>query len=200
MLAEKLNKGDYFTIFHMTFGYHHIVIHPEHHKFQSLEWTFKDSSTRYSQFCVLSFGLVLACHILIKVLWPLTKRQRESGIKVIIFIGDCIAAFQCFEITKCISELVRNDLFPAGFVIINEKTDFSPKAKEEWLCNHRHQRINFYRSTGKYYKTFRESKQVFKSRIFDPKTIIKGSRITFFYAFGNRSISLSFYQKHVSFH
>ena len=64
----------------------------------------------------------------------MTKRWRESGIKVIIFIDDGIAAFQGFEITKSISELIRNDLLPAGFVIINEKTNFNPKTKEEWLA------------------------------------------------------------------
>ena len=118
----------------MTFGYHHIVIHPEHHKFLSLESTLEDGSTRYFQFWVLSFGLALACHIFTKVFWPLTKRWRESDIKVIIFIDDGIAAFQGFEITKSISELVRNDLLPAGFVIINEKTNFNPKTKEKWLA------------------------------------------------------------------
>ena len=125
-MAEILNKDDYFPIFDLTFGYHHIEIHPEHHKFLSLESTFKDGSTRYFQFCVLLFGFALACHVFAKDLGPFTKRWRERGIKAIIFIDDSIAAFCGFEITKSISELVRNDL-PV------RKTNFSPKTKEKWL-------------------------------------------------------------------
>ena len=51
-----LNKGDYFTTFDLTSGYHHIEIHPEYHKFLDFEWTFEDGCTRYFQFCVLPFG------------------------------------------------------------------------------------------------------------------------------------------------
>ena len=51
-LSEMLNKGDYFTTFDLTSGYHHIEIHAEHRKFLGFEWTFEDGSTRYFQFCV----------------------------------------------------------------------------------------------------------------------------------------------------
>ena len=43
-LSEMLNKGDYFTTFDLTSGYHHIEIHPEHRKFLVFEWTFEDGS------------------------------------------------------------------------------------------------------------------------------------------------------------
>ena len=49
-LAKMLNKGDYFTTFDLTSGYHHIEIHLEHRKFLGFEWTFENVSTRYFQF------------------------------------------------------------------------------------------------------------------------------------------------------
>ena len=54
-------------------------------------------------------------------------------IKAIIYTDDGIARFRGFEIAKSVSELVRNDLLSAGFVIINRKSDFNPKTKGKWL-------------------------------------------------------------------
>ena len=61
-------------------------------------------------------------------------------------------------------------------MINNKKSEFNPKTKGKCLG-----RINFYSSTGKNYKTFRGYNHVFKSRVIDPKTIIEGSRTTFFH-------------------
>ena len=65
--------------------------------------------------------------------------------------------------------------------------------------SYRHQKINLYSSTGKNCKTFRGDYPVLKPGVFDPKTIIKGSRTTFFYALGDRPISSTFYQKQYHF-
>ena len=132
-LAKMLNKGDYFTTYDLTSGYHHIEIHPEYRKFLGFEWTFEDGSTRYFQFCVLPVGLASACYVFTKVLRPFTKRWRGRGIKAIIYIDDGIAPFRGLEIAKSVSELVRNNLLSVGFVINNEKSDFNPKTKGKWL-------------------------------------------------------------------
>ena len=54
-------------------------------------------------------------------------------LKAIIFIDDGIATCRGFEIGKSVSELVRNDLLFAGFVINNKKICFNPKTKEKYL-------------------------------------------------------------------
>ena len=77
-LFKMLNKGDYFTTFVLTSGYHHIEIHPEHCKFLPFEWTFEDGFTRYFQFCVLPFGLASTCYVLTEVLRLFSKRWREG--------------------------------------------------------------------------------------------------------------------------
>ena len=131
--SKMLNKGDYFMTFNLTSGYHHIEIHPEHHKFLGFEWTFKNSPTRYFQFCVLPFGLASACYVFTKILWLFTKRWRGRGIKAITHIDGEIAASRSFKITKFVSELVRHDLFSAGFVINSEKSNFNPTTKGKCL-------------------------------------------------------------------
>ena len=128
-----LNKGGYFTTFDLTFHYQQITMHAEYRWFLGFEWTFEDGSTRYFQFCVLPFSLVLACHIFANVFRPSVKWWKRRDIKIIIYIDDGIAVFWGFEIAKLVSELVRNDRFSVGLVINNEKSDFNPKTKDRWL-------------------------------------------------------------------
>ena len=132
-LSEIVSKGDYFTTFDLSSGYHHIEIHPEHQKFLSFEWTFEGGSTKYFQFCVLLFGLPSACYVFTKVLRPFTKRWRGISIEAIIYIDGGIATSRSFELVKTAGELVKDDLVSAGFVINAEKSDFNPKTKGKWL-------------------------------------------------------------------
>ena len=79
-------------------------------------------------------------------------------------------------------------------VINNEKSDFNPKTKGKWLGAIIDTReLTFTVPQEKNYEIFRGYDHVFKSRVFDPKTIMKDSRTTFFHAFGDRPISLTFY-------
>ena len=47
----------------------------------------------------------------------------------IIYINEDIRASCCFELAKTASELIKNDLVSAGFLINAEKSDFNPKTK-----------------------------------------------------------------------
>ena len=63
----------------------------------------------------------------------LHERIEGRGIKAITYIDDTIAAFRGFGITKSVIELVRHDILSGGFVINNEKNDFSLKTKRKCL-------------------------------------------------------------------
>ena len=99
-----LNKGDYFTTFDLTSGYHHIEIHPEHRKFLGFQWTFENGSSRYFEFCVLPFGLALACYIFTKVLRPFTKRWRGVVLKPLFILTTVL---QHFKVLKSLNPLVN---------------------------------------------------------------------------------------------
>ena len=85
-----MSEGDHFTTFDLPSGYHYIEVHPEHQNFLGFEWTYEDGSTKYFQFCVLPFGLSLACYVFTKVLCTFTKPWRGIGIEAIIFNNDWI--------------------------------------------------------------------------------------------------------------
>ena len=75
-------------------------------KFLGFQWTFKDGSTKYFQFCVLPFCLPSAGYVFAKVLFPFTKRWNSIGI---IYIDDGIAASRSFELAKTAYQLAKND-------------------------------------------------------------------------------------------
>ena len=74
-LPEILNKGNYFTTFDQTSGYHYIEMHPEHRKFLGIQWTFEDGSTRYFQFYVLHISTLC----IYKSSSPLHKTMEGEG-------------------------------------------------------------------------------------------------------------------------
>ena len=78
-------------------------------KFLGFQWTFKDGSTKYFQFCVLPFCLSSAAYVFAKDLCPFTKRWNSIGIKAIIYIDDGIATSRSFELAKTAYQLAKND-------------------------------------------------------------------------------------------
>ena len=132
-LSEILSEGDHFTTFDLSSGYHHIQIDPEHQKLLGFEWAFEDGFKKYFQFCVLPFSLSSVCYISTKVLRPFTKRWRGISIKAIIYIDDSIAPSPNFELAKRASELIKDDLVSAGFVVNTKENDFNSKTKGNWL-------------------------------------------------------------------
>ena len=95
--AEIFEQGEFFTTFDLTSGYHHVEIHPEHYKFVGFSWTQSTCKTKYYVYAVLPFGLSPACYVFTKMLRPLVKKWRSSGIRSIIYIGDGIASGDTFE-------------------------------------------------------------------------------------------------------
>ena len=92
-LSEILNKGDYFTTFHLTSDYHHIKLHQENCQFIGFEWIFLDDFLDGISNFVFYHSAWHQNVVSIKVLRPFTKRLRGSGIKAIIYIDDGIPAF-----------------------------------------------------------------------------------------------------------
>lgn len=107
-------KGDYFTKFDLSSGYHHVDIHPEHWKYLGFDWTFPDDKTRFFQFVVLPSGLCSACYIFTKLLRPLVKRWRSNGIRSIVYLDDGINASSNFSSALASGNMIYNDLKECG--------------------------------------------------------------------------------------
>ena len=131
-VAELFEQNDFFITFDLTSAYHHIDIHPAHHKFLGLHFEF-NGVERYFIFTVLPFGLSPASYVLTKVMRPLTKRWRGKGIKSVVFIDDGIAAQKNWKSTKQAADNIERDLGESGFMVNREKSDFNPKQQGKWL-------------------------------------------------------------------
>ena len=119
-LAEMFKKGEYFFVFDLKSGYHHVSIHPDSVKYLGFKWTFLNERTRFFVFLVLPFGLNDASHIFTKLTRPLVEKWRGEGIKSIMYIDDGINGKKTYDEAKKASERVANDLKNAGF-IVNKK-------------------------------------------------------------------------------
>ena len=97
VVADLINRNDYFTTFDLVSGYYHIDIHPDHYKYLGFQWTFSDGSVKNFQYLVLVFGLATACYLFTKMTKPLLKRWRLLGYKAAIYLDDGINIGSSFE-------------------------------------------------------------------------------------------------------
>ena len=133
IVADLIENSDYFTVFDLVSGYHHIDINPEHFKFLGFQWIFEDGCVRNFQFLVLVFGLSTACYLFTKILKPLLKRWRLLGYRIAIYLDDGINISSSFSTCIDSTRNVIKDLESAGFVINLKKSNFTPRQKGEWL-------------------------------------------------------------------
>lgn len=92
IVKEILNPGDFMFSFDLKSRYHHVEISPEHRRFLSFSWVFPNGKVRYFQFSVLPFGLSSAPYLFTKLLKPLVKKWRSTGIPIVIYLDDGLGA------------------------------------------------------------------------------------------------------------
>ena len=131
--ADMFEEGDFFFIFDLKSGYHHISIHADFIKFLGFKWTFKNGRTICYVFVVLPFGLNIASHIFTKVVRPLVEKWRGAGIKAIVYIDDGINGKKTYAEAVRASRTVNCDLKNAGFIVNDEKTTWEPSQRGKWL-------------------------------------------------------------------
>ena len=132
-LAEIFEKGDFFCIFDLTSGYHHISIHPDSIGYLGFQWTFNNGRHRFFVFNVLPFGLNCASHIFTNVLRPLVEKWRGGGTKAILYIDDGINGRSSYKEAKIAGQRVAHDLREAGFICNEAKCEWKPAQEGRWL-------------------------------------------------------------------
>ena len=121
-------KGDYMFSFDLKSGYHNIDIDPAHHKYLGFAW-----EGRFFTFTVLPFGLCTACYLFTKVVRPLVRYWRAQGIRVVVYLDDGLGAAAGAEAATRDSQMVRNTLERAGFVVHPVKSIWNSVQHLIWL-------------------------------------------------------------------
>ena len=131
-LVKIFEPGFFFATFDLKNGYHHIAIHHTDTKYLGFAWE-SNGRTRYYEFVVLPFGLAPASYIFTKMLRPLIKKWRGSGIRSIVYLDDGILGAPSRRKTAHDCLAVRADLEDAGFLLNEEKSALQPSQTGEWL-------------------------------------------------------------------
>jgi len=134
-LLPYLSQSGYLISFDLTSCYHHVDVWAPHQTFLGFSWCYGDH-VRYFQFTVLAFGLSPAGFCASKVLRPLVRRWRESGILVVTYLDDGIVTASSFEECHRASVIVRTELFNAGWVVNQSKSDWNPSHERIFLGFH----------------------------------------------------------------
>ena len=132
LIPSLFCQGDYFAVFDLKSGYHHVDIHEECWPYLGFSWGV-GPARRWYAFRVLPFGLSTACYVFTKLMRPLVKRWRAMGLRCVVYIDDGILAASSEQ--KCMTGMsqIVSDLEHAGFVLNIIKSRLTPQQIGQWL-------------------------------------------------------------------
>ncbi|KAK3084685.1 hypothetical protein FSP39_017394 [Pinctada imbricata] len=125
---SMFSKGDFVFSFDLKTAYHHVMIHPEDKTFLGFSW-----QGFYYVFNVLPFGLATAGFIFSKIMREVVKHWRSRNINIIMYLDDGLAGAATYDEAKKVSTELRNDLLKLGFIIAEDKCDWTPSQYIVWL-------------------------------------------------------------------
>ena len=148
--AMQLLDKDFFMFkFDLKSAYHHIEIFEEHRTYLAFAWNFGQSKTRYFRFCVLPFGLSTAPFVFTKLLKALIKYWRSQGIPIVVFLDDGLGGGTTQRQAKTHSLTVHADLLKCGFLVNEDKSQWTPLPEIIWLGYVINTLTNYIRTTDK---------------------------------------------------
>lgn len=130
--AEIFEKDDYLITFDLTSGYHHVPINEQFQKFLGFAWEF-DNIKRYFIFCVLPFGLNIACWVFTKLMRQLVKKWRRQGIKCIMYLDDGISGVKSYQTLVKNRSIMLCDMWLAGLTVNFKKSSLKPQQRKIWI-------------------------------------------------------------------
>ncbi|CAJ0592617.1 unnamed protein product [Cylicocyclus nassatus] len=123
-----LPERGFMASFDLQAGYHHVKINDNFTHFLGFRW-----KNKIYKFLVLPFGLSPAPYIFTKLMRPLLKKWRATGLFVAIYLDDgLIWAKSAHECELAVAK-IRDDLSRAGFFVAEDKCSWRPLQKMTWL-------------------------------------------------------------------
>ena len=133
LIAQVLDRDQYYVKYDLKSGYHHIDIFPPHQKYLGFAWRHHDSITRYYTFTVLPFGLSSACYIFTKLCRPLVYHWRARGIQAFMYIDDGLIVSPSAESAAINMAIVRDTITRSGFIPNSTKCVWNPVSSIQFL-------------------------------------------------------------------
>jgi hypothetical protein len=128
LLKDLLIRDDWLAKIDLKDAYFTVPINAEHQRYLRFVW-----NNRTFQFSCLPFGLAPAPRVFTKILKPLVSILRQRGVRLIIYLDDCLVMNQSVDgLSKDIAlflELIQG----LGFVVNTKKSCLTPVQKLEFL-------------------------------------------------------------------
>jgi hypothetical protein len=119
---------NYMAVFDLKSGYHHIDIHKAYQQYTGSSWRQK-----HYYYSTCPFGMATAGAIFSNVLRELVKLWRAQGIAVVMYLDDGIILGDNIMDTMQATQKIRRDLLQSGFIVNEEKSNWSPSKEITWL-------------------------------------------------------------------
>jgi hypothetical protein len=126
--SQYFNKNCFLSVFDLKSGYHHVDILRSYQQYVAFNW----NNTDYA-YTTCPFGLASAGLIFSKILRELIKRWRTLGIAVVMYLDDGIIVGKTRQEAIRATQIIKQDLQDAGFIINEEKSNWEPRNKVQWL-------------------------------------------------------------------
>ena len=125
--SQLVGSGDYFVKTDLKDGFLHIPVHKSCRQYLGFE--FKGT---FYVWCVLPFGLSCSPYFFYKCLRPVVTFLRSQGIRIILYVDDCLIIAQRASITDH-GDFVLQTFEDLGFVINYDKSILTPVTCIEFI-------------------------------------------------------------------
>ncbi len=132
MALPALRQAKYMFSFDFKKAYFHINLDPEVQTYFSFSFMYK-GQVYYGHYTVAPFGLNTLPQVFTKLMKPLVKCWRDTGLHIFLFLDDGLGACASEEEASYFSLMVRHDLRSAGIMEQTSKCNWGPCKALIWL-------------------------------------------------------------------
>lgn len=127
-VRELIQSGDFMVKIDIKDAYLHVPVAEEHQPFLRFNFDHKTY-----QCLVMLFGLTSAPRIFTRVMLPVMKRLRESGIRIVVYLDDLLILAQSAEEAAQHRDLTLRLLMSLGWLINGKKSVLTPAQRMTYL-------------------------------------------------------------------
>ena len=131
-LSKVFQCDSWFVTWDLKSGYHPVIFTSPIKHYLGFSWPYLDAQ-RYFSFTVLPFGLSTVCYCFTKLLRPLLHRRRLLNFNCFFFLDDGISDHPDEVSASAVSLVYQKDLNSSGFVVNQEKSNWTPRSVVECL-------------------------------------------------------------------
>lgn len=126
-VAQIIESGDSMVTFDLNNGFFRVPVHHDDQQFLGFQFR-----SKWYVRTVLPFGLCASPYFFHKLLRPVVRFLREQGIRLVLYVDDCLVLAPAASATDH-RDFVLQTFLELGFTINYEKSDLNPSVRKEFI-------------------------------------------------------------------